>query len=81
MTDRKHPTVAFWITVNLVVVLVGYPLSIGPWSGLIHRGLMPERVRLVTPPVYVPAEWVINNSSGWVNDAIWRYLSLWMPGR
>jgi len=31
MTDRKHPSVAFWITVALVAVLVGYPLSWGPW--------------------------------------------------
>jgi hypothetical protein len=30
MTDRKKPDVAFWATVGLVVVLVGYPLSFGP---------------------------------------------------
>ena len=30
MTDRKKPGVAFWATVVLVMVLVGYPLSIGP---------------------------------------------------
>ncbi len=29
-TDHKHPTAAFWLTVALVVVLVGYPLSFGP---------------------------------------------------
>jgi hypothetical protein len=28
--DRKQPGVAFWATVALVVVLVGYPLSFGP---------------------------------------------------
>ena len=39
MTDRKHASAAFWITVALVVVLVGYPLSFGPacwlvgWTG------------------------------------------------
>ena len=30
MTPRKHPSAAFWITVALVAVLVGYPLSFGP---------------------------------------------------
>jgi hypothetical protein len=30
MTDRKKPTAGFWITVALVAVLVGYPLSFGP---------------------------------------------------
>src|ERR1700693_5218805 len=28
--DRKHPSAAFWLTVALVAVLVGYPLSFGP---------------------------------------------------
>jgi hypothetical protein len=29
-SDRKKPGVAFWATVVLVAVLVGYPLSFGP---------------------------------------------------
>ena len=28
--DRKKSDVAFWVTVSLVVALVGYPLSFGP---------------------------------------------------
>ncbi len=28
--DRKKPTAGFWISVALVAVLVGYPLSCGP---------------------------------------------------
>jgi hypothetical protein len=35
MTDRKKPGVPFWATVVLVVVLMGYPLSIGPAHCLI----------------------------------------------
>ena len=30
MTDRKRPAAGFWITVALVAVLAGYPLSLGP---------------------------------------------------
>ena len=30
MTDRKNPSAGFWITVALVVGLVGDPLSFGP---------------------------------------------------
>jgi hypothetical protein len=37
MTSRKKPGVAFWATVVLVVVLVGYPLSFGPWCWAISR--------------------------------------------
>jgi hypothetical protein len=29
-SDHKKPGVAFWATVTLVVMLVAYPLSIGP---------------------------------------------------
>ena len=32
MTDRKKPGMAFWVTVALVAVLVGYPLRFGPPS-------------------------------------------------
>jgi hypothetical protein len=33
--DRKKPGVAFWATVVVVVLLVGYPLSIGPAHGIV----------------------------------------------
>jgi hypothetical protein len=39
MTSPRKPTAGFWITVALVAVLVGYPLSVGPacwisyWTG------------------------------------------------
>jgi hypothetical protein len=37
MTDRKHPGMTFWITVSLVVVVVGYPLSLGPACWITSR--------------------------------------------
>jgi len=37
MTDRKHPTAGFWITVALGAMLVGYPVSFGPWLLLCNR--------------------------------------------
>jgi len=30
--DRKHPSAGFWITVALVVVLVGYPAACPLWN-------------------------------------------------
>jgi hypothetical protein len=35
--DRKHPSAAFWISVALVAVLVGYPLSFGPACWIASR--------------------------------------------
>jgi hypothetical protein len=37
MTDRKHPSATFWITVALVALLVAYPLSFGPACWLTSR--------------------------------------------
>jgi hypothetical protein len=39
MTDelKRKPTAGFWITVVVVVVLVGYPLSFGPVCWIIGR--------------------------------------------
>ena len=37
-SDRKHPpSAALWITVALVAVLVGYPLSLGPACWIASR--------------------------------------------
>jgi hypothetical protein len=40
-SDRKKPGVAFWATVGLVVVLVGYPLSAGPAMWIADREWQP----------------------------------------
>jgi len=41
-SDRKHPSAAFWITVALVAVLLGYPLSFGPACWITATGIVPE---------------------------------------
>jgi hypothetical protein len=57
MTDRKKPGVAFWATVALVVVLVGYPLSFGPACWLMYREMLtPEDVYCAYRPV-ISAAW------------------------
>ena len=37
MTDRKKPSAESWLTVALVAVLAGYPLSFGPACWLSSR--------------------------------------------
>jgi len=53
MTDRKKPGVAFWATVGLVVVLVGYPLNFGPacWVGCQCNGAR-TTIMIVYRPLY-----------------------------
>jgi hypothetical protein len=50
---RKHPSVAFWITVALVAVLVAYPLSFGPACWGWERGWVSDRSLAI---VYLPIE-------------------------
>jgi hypothetical protein len=40
-SPRKHPTAGFWITLALVAVLVGYPLSFGPACWMVDCDLFP----------------------------------------
>src|SRR5260370_27812230 len=50
--DRKKPGVAFWATVVVVVVLVGYPLSFGPacWA-VSHADLSENLVNIPYRPI------------------------------
>ena len=44
MTNRQKSTAGVWITVALVAVLVGYPLSFGPAIWLTARGKLDKPV-------------------------------------
>jgi hypothetical protein len=64
MTDRKKPSAGFWTTVALVALLVGYPLSFGPWCWIVSRRADDRDRDVVT--IYWPIGWLINNTAwGW----------------
>jgi hypothetical protein len=51
-SDRKKPSVAFWATVGLVVVLVAYPLSFGQACWLSSRtSSMAGRMGTIYKPI------------------------------
>ncbi len=54
MTSRKKPTAGFWITVALVVGLVGYPLSFGPACWWLSAPPSPRRHVPHAPYLYWP---------------------------
>jgi len=75
MTDRKHPSVAFWITVALVAVLVGYPLSFGPacWiSSHTNRGM--RAINIIYQPL-MRVWW--RGAAPYQHDLLQRYAHLW----
>jgi hypothetical protein len=83
MTDRTTPSAGFWITVALVAVLVGYPLSAGPvcWTTrylALHDMISVEQSQRLTEDLYAPAQWVALNSPAPVRNALEWYLRLWI---
>jgi hypothetical protein len=72
-SDRKHPSAALGITVALVVVLVGYPLSMGPACWISSR--LNAGARAVTF-AYEPINWIRDRSPVSIADALDRYSQL-----
>jgi hypothetical protein len=83
MTDRKKPGVAFWATVAVFVVLVGYPLSFGPacWisSHTLDRGdrIGAQTVNMMYQPILSLA-W---SGPSIVQGPIIWYARLWSSDR
>src|SRR5579871_4427081 len=59
MTSRKHPSAAFWVSVALVVALVGYPLSFGPARALYVHRLVPEWTYRPMRFFHLPIVWAL----------------------
>jgi hypothetical protein len=74
-SDRKHPSAALWLTVALVAVLVGYPLSFGPWCWCTSR--LATEARSV-PTVYRPITLLAEMGSPAMDLLRW-YASLCAP--
>jgi hypothetical protein len=66
-SDRKHPSAAFWITVALVVVLVGYPVSFGPACWIAERNWTYVPIAIC---VYGPLVQIAYNGPVWVKGPL-----------
>jgi hypothetical protein len=76
--DRKKPGVAFWATVVAVVVLIGYPLSIGPACWWFPGPTPPygDTTSHFAHRMYWPAGWLAVHAPRSVGDAIFFYVGL-----
>lgn len=59
-SDRKKPGWAFWATVVVIVMLVGYPLSWGPACCL--------RTLIGDPPWAIKAYWLVYGPVLWLEE-------------
>ncbi len=79
--DRKNLTAGFWITVALVALLVGYPLSIGP-AWWLQRRLVPNyspRMHASIGAFYRPLWRATGPQFTPVREALVRYTDLFVP--
>jgi hypothetical protein len=77
MTDRKKPGVAFWATVTLFVVLVGYPLSFGPACWWFSDSELDGGVVVnIASNGYWPIGWLAQNCPESLSEAINWYATL-----
>jgi hypothetical protein len=75
--DRKHPSPAFWITVALVAVLVGYPLSAGPFGWLSYHRLLPDWAEDAGTWFYAPVEWMSSYGPEPIRELFAFYFTIW----
>jgi hypothetical protein len=80
MTNRKKPGVAFWATVVLIAMLVGYPLSFGPACWWFLGPMPPHAIATASANfahrMYWPAGWFAVYAPNSVGDAIFWYAGL-----
>ena len=74
-TSHKQPGVAFWTTVLVVVVLVAYPLSMGPTLQMRGEGVWP--FYQWWDEVYAPMIRLYRSGPGVQRMMKW-YLQLWL---
>jgi len=76
MTEpRKKPGVAFWVTVAVVVAVLAYPVSYGPWLYVTARWGNNTRFAAATAWAFVPLSIASHNEPQWLTAPYRNYLS------
>ena len=75
--SRKRLGVEFWAAAALVAVLVvGYPLSMGPVVWLQSHGVLSDAALNLIGIFYTPLSLIVEPFD-WMKDALDRYEDLW----
>ena len=69
-SSRKTPGVSFWATVVVVVVLVAYPMSVGPICWLEARGYFSPEAWEIVWGFYAPLRWFCTVTPDAVSDCL-----------
>ena len=74
---HDKPGVAFWATVVLVVLLVGYPLSIGPVIWWHDRNTIPAWAEAPIEWFYSPLDWIAHQAPDPIRAPLFWYADFW----
>ena len=78
MEDPDEPRArharATWAVVGVLVLLLAYPLSVGPAVWICNHGYMSEDA---ITPFYAPLKWLVERSE-LVGDGMGWYVALWL---
>jgi hypothetical protein len=76
--SNKKPGVAFWATVVVVVLVICYPLSIGPTTRLYWITLdQPAWLKAIGDPLYAPMHWTYAHGPDWYRRVMEWYCGWW----
>jgi hypothetical protein len=70
---------AKWTLAGVLIVAIGYPLSIGPACWLMWRADAPDWIGDAFEFVYAPIGWACEYGPDWIDDATTSYMALGMP--
>ena len=77
ISSSKKPGVAFWATVVVVVVLVAYPLSLGPVTWLDNHEKLPNGAWTAAYWIYRPLDVAACKAPKPIRNVLFWYVSLW----
>ena len=56
MDEKRKSNGALWVTLSILIIVLFYPLSVGPFIWLVDHDLLPHRVTSWLLPVYLPLD-------------------------
>jgi hypothetical protein len=75
---RKPPPLTFLVITITALVILGYPLSVGPAAWVAGNSWCPPWLEHSLEVAYFPLEWLAENSPAWLREAIYGYAEWWI---
>lgn len=81
MTDRQKTSFGIWFAAGLILLLVVYPLSVGPLAYVVtsvgEQNVPPWCLNGLSV-IYYPVLWAINEGPEWLSRPGSAYMEWWM---